>query len=279
MEYLIYCDESSNRGKLFSNFYGGALVRSTHLKEIEERLEEFKAENNMNGEVKWTKVTAPYLEKYIGLMDVFFDLLVEDKIKMRVMFQQNAVSDKITRTFSKEEHAETYFKLYYQFIKHIFGLRYSNQTEEEIYVRLFFDQFPDKKEKIDNFKGFIHKLQYSQEFQDANLSIRYNDIVEVTSHDHIILQCADIITGAMFFRLNKLHLEKDPVTNRRGKRTIAKEKLYKHIHKRICETRANFNIGASTGIDHDVFNRWKSPYRHWLFTPSEISSDFKKILN
>jgi hypothetical protein len=279
LEYLIYCDESSNRGKLYSNFYGGALVRSIHLKEIESRLKDYKANNNMNGEIKWTKVTAPYLEKYIGLIDVFFDLLIEDKIKMRVMFQQNAVSDKITRSFSKEEHDQSYFKLYYQFIKHIFGLQYSNGGTDEIYVRLFFDQFPDKKEKIDNFKGFIHNLQYSPEFIQANLSIRYSDIVEVTSHDHIILQCADVITGAIFFRLNRLHLEKDPVTNKRGKRTIAKEKLYKHIHKRICETRANFNIGMSTGIDGDWTNRWRSPYRHWLFTPSEITADSRKILN
>jgi len=278
LEYLIYCDESTQRGKLFSNFYGGALVKSIHLKEVVSRLEQYKADNNMHGEVKWTKVTAPYLEKYIGLMNVFFDLLLEDKIKMRVMFQQNAVSDQITRNFSKEEHDQSYFKLYYQFIKHAFGLQYSG-TGEEVYVRLFFDQFPDKREKVDKFKGFINNLQYSSEFIDADLSIRYNDIVEVTSHDHVILQCADVITGAIFFKLNKLNLEKNPETNKRGKRTIAKEKLYKQIHKRICETRPNFNIGMSTGTDSDLANRWEAPYRHWKFVPSEIVIDPINLLN
>lgn len=271
MEYLIYCDESSKRGELFSNFYGGALVKSIHLNEVILKLNNYKKEHGITGEMKWTKVTEPYLEKYKGLMDVFFDLLAEDKIKMRVMFQQNSVSDSVIRNFSKEEHGESYFKLYYQFIKHSFGLKYSNLTSNEIYVRLFFDQFPDKEEKIDKFKQFIHRLQYSQDFVNANLSIRYDDIVEVTSHDHIILQCADIVTGAIFFKLNKLNLVTDSQTRRRGKRTIAKEKLYKHIYSRISEMRPRFNIGVSTGIDGNISNRWLNPYMHWLFTPAEVA--------
>lgn len=269
MEYLIYCDESTKRGKLCSNFYGGALVKSIHFDEVVNRLNDYKKNKNISGEVKWTKVTDPYLDKYIGLMDIFFDLLQENKVKMRVMFQQNLVSDDITRNFTKEEHEESYFKLYYQFIKHAFGLKYSNIGDDNINLRLYFDQFPDKKTKVDKFKSFIYDLGFSEDFYNANLSIRYDDIVEVSSHDHVILQCADIVTGAMFFRLNKLHLEKSEETGRRGKRTIAKEKLYKHIHKRICGIRPNFNAGVSTSVDGDKVNRWLYPYLHWKFTPSQ----------
>ncbi|MCY8561181.1 hypothetical protein MOD26_22250, partial [Bacillus haynesii] len=114
MEYLIYCDESTKRGKLFSNFYGGALVKSIHFNDVVSQLNEYKKSKNITGELKWTKVTAPYLDKYIGLMDVFFDLIQENKVKMRVMFQQNLVSDDVIRHFTKEEHEESYFKLYYQ---------------------------------------------------------------------------------------------------------------------------------------------------------------------
>lgn len=204
--------------------------------------------------------------------------LAANKVKMRIMFQQNSVSDKVTSNFTKEEHEESYFKLYYQFIKHAFGLKYSNKLGEEINIRLFFDQFPDKKEKIERFKEFIYRLQFSDDFMDANLKIRYDDIVEVVSHDHVILQCADIVTGAIFFKLNKLNLEKNPETNRRGKRTIAKENLYKHIYRRICEIRPRFNIGVSTSIDGDSYNRWEYPYQHWLFTPSELKRN-KNILH
>lgn len=270
MEYILYCDESVKRGDIYSNFYGGSLVKSIHLEEVVNKLNEYREKNGIKAEMKWTKVTSQYLEKYIGLMDIFFDLLLENKIKTRIMFQKNSISDPVIRNFSKEEHELSYFKLYYQFIKHAFGLQYSNDSNQNIYLRLFFDRFPDKKEMVENFKTYIYNLQYSQDFYEANLHIRYDDIVEANSHEHIILQCTDIITGAMYFRLNKLHLKKDSQSNRRGKRTIAKEKLYKHIRKRICETRPNFNIGTSTGMDNDSSNKWKHPYRHWCFVPSEV---------
>jgi len=60
---------------------------------------------------------------------------------------------------------------------------------------------------------------------------------------------------------------------------VAKEKLYKHINKKIRETRANFNIGISTGLDGDSQNIFFQPYRHWLFIPEsetlELSNTIK----
>jgi hypothetical protein len=71
----------------------------------------------------------------------------------------------------------------------------------------------------------------------------------------------------MAFRLNQKHLEKPEGAVRRGKRTIAKEKLYKHIHRKITDIRPHFNIGITTGTDGDSFNRFNHSYRHWLFIP------------
>ena len=39
MEYYIYCDESLSKGRLFSHFYGGALVRSYDYDEVKAALE------------------------------------------------------------------------------------------------------------------------------------------------------------------------------------------------------------------------------------------------
>lgn len=269
MEFFIYCDESEQKGPKFSKFFGGALVRNIHLHEVIDALDGYKAANYLTGEVKWTKVTEPYLERYIGLMDVFFDLIKEDKVKMRVMFQQNEFSEPRLRGLSRQQKDDSFFLLYYQFFKHAFGLQYSNNTEMPIHVRIFFDQFPDTVEKAENFKDYIHRLQYQRAFLDANLKIRYEDIVEVTSHDHVVLQCADIVTGAMFFRLNEFHLVKPEGQRLRGKRTRAKEKLYKHINKRIREIYPNFNIGISTGFKNDASNIWNHPYRHWCFLPNQ----------
>jgi hypothetical protein len=80
----------------------------------------------------------------------------------------------------------------------------------------------------------------------------------------------DVVLGAMAFRLNDMHLKKEPGQRTRGKRTIAKEKLYKHINTLIRQLYPNFNIGDSTGLGDEKENKWKQPYRHWRFIPKDF---------
>ena len=90
------------------------------------------------------------------------------------------------------------------------------------------------------------------------------------------LQCLDVVLGSMAFRLNDKHKMKPPGKHRRGKRTTAKEKLYKFIHRRNCEIYPHFNIGDTTGRAGDWSNLWKHPYRHWKFIPSVYEIDETK---
>ena len=64
-QYLIYADESHRKGKYFSNFYGGALVNYIYLEKISNKLNLKKEELGLFQEVKWTKVTEQYLDKYL----------------------------------------------------------------------------------------------------------------------------------------------------------------------------------------------------------------------
>ena len=89
------------------------------------------------------------------------------------------------------------------------------------------------------------------------------------------MQFLDVVLGSMQFRLNNMHLEKPEGKKRRGKRTIAKEKLYNYINKRIREMRPHFNIGISTGTN-ELDDRWNHPYRHWCFTANEFEIDVSK---
>ena len=88
-------------------------------------------------EIKWTKVSAAYLDKYMAMIKLFFDLIEEGKIKVRIMFTQNA---RQPVGLTREQIEESYFLLYYQFLKHGFGLIYSNDTKNPIYLRLYLDQ-------------------------------------------------------------------------------------------------------------------------------------------
>ena len=158
--------------------------------------------------------------------------------------------------------------MYYQFFKHAFGFQYSNNTRNSISLYTYFDQLPDTKEKNREFIDYIYKLQYMEEFKKANLFFNSkDDIAEAKSHNHDILQCLDVILGAMEFRLNEKHKAKPEGQRTRGKRTIAKEKLYKFINQNIREIYPNFNIGESTGKS-SIGDKWLHPYRHWKFTPS-----------
>src|SRR5690606_1890603 len=106
-------------------------------------------------------------------------------------------------------------------------------------------------------------------FRQRRIQIRPQDIADVDSKEHPVLQCLDIVLGAMTFRLNDKHKEKTARNGtRRGSRTKAKHRVYLHILRRIQEIYPNFNIGRSTGQPRPD-SRWEHPYRHWLFMPTE----------
>jgi len=269
-EYIIYADESDKKGLYFSNFYGGALVRSEHVDTVRQQLEALKTDQRLHGEIKWSKVTSQYLPKYQAVIDGFFDLVTADQIKVRIMFTQNA---RVPLGLEEYHREHGYHLLYYQFIKHAFGLAYCDNSRTPIYLRIYLDNMPHTREKNEQFKGYLLGLQHSVEFRRKLIRIRREDITEVVSHDHALLQYLDVVLGAIQFRLNDKHRQKPPGATRRGKRTVAKESLYKHIYGRICQIYPNFNIGISTGIQGDYANRWNHPYRHWLFTPTNYRLD------
>lgn len=260
-QYLIYSDESYIKGQYFSNFYGGALVEYNKLKKINDILNKKKEELHLFGEIKWSKVTATYLNKYTEIINLYFDFIKRNDIKIRIMFRQNAY---VFEQLPKEKYENQFQLLYYQFIKNSFGLDFCNEFPNKniVQLKLYFDQLPDTIEKNNEFKEHI---LYLNNLFDSNIFIKKEDIVEVNSKSHVILQCMDIILGAMNFRLNDLHKVKVEGTNKRGKTTIAKEKLYKTILSHIKEIHPYFNIGISTTLNGYYRNLWYDPYRHWRF--------------
>lgn len=93
-------------------------------------------------------------------------------------------------------------------------------------------------------------------------------IADVDSKEHVILQGLDLILGAMCSKLNNKLLTIPPGKHRRGKRTVAKEGLYKAINVEIRKIYPNFNVGVGTACHYGPSDRWTHPYRHWLFMPT-----------
>lgn len=104
-----------------------------NLKKISNKLNEKKNDLGLLSEVKWTKVTEQYLDKYIELIDYFFKFVNANKVKIRIMFRQNA---NVPQNLSRDHEEKEYFLLYYQFIKHAFGIDYCNPNEND---KVFFE--------------------------------------------------------------------------------------------------------------------------------------------
>jgi len=126
MEYFIYCDESLGKGKYYSDFFGGALVKSAHFEEVKVALEEKKAELNLKNEIKWVKVTENYLQKYMEMIDLFFSFIEQGKVKVRIMFRD---TEKSPSDLSRDKIDNRYSLLYYQFVKNAFGLCHRDKED------------------------------------------------------------------------------------------------------------------------------------------------------
>lgn len=265
-EIVIYCDESDSKGKYYSNFYGGLLIESKNLLFVKKILDEKKLALNLYGEVKWNKITENYKEKYIFLIDALFKLIEEGYIKIRIMFTQNIYLPQNLTDYHLEHE---YFLLYYQFLKYAFGLEHANTIDQPLQLRLYFDRLPNKEEKTGIFKSYLENLSLYTPFKKAKIIVKRDQIAEIESHAHSILQCLDIVLGAIQFRLNDKHIEKPMDSRLRGKRTVAKEEVYKYINARIRKIYPGFNIGKTTSWREEVKNIWLDPYRHWCFRPTD----------
>lgn len=274
MRYIIYCDESDDKGRFYSNFYGGVILRASDREGIADELEAVKQDNNLKGEAKWTKISEYNEEAYRALVDKIFDFVEAGLLKFRIMFTQNIHQ---TRN-AKNHHVENeFFVLYYHFIKLAFGLRYCNpERKNTVHITVFLDDAPDTDEAFANFKDYLSSLSVYPVFRREKIIIDRDDISDVDSSKHVILQAVDIILGSMQFRLNNLHLAKPEGSRKRGKRTRAKERVYKHINGRIRRLYPGFNIGVSTGQGDGPASKWLHPYRHWLFVPTESEIDLTR---
>jgi hypothetical protein len=263
--HYIFTDESGKKGKHYENFFGGIIVNAEHRNDVENALIRCRHDNNLQGEIKWQKTSEAYLDKYASYIDTIFDQITLQKCKCRIMFTHKLFEP---TNLTAEQKDNQYFLLYYQFIKHAFGLRFSPSAQNTD-IALMMDQLPDTKDKCNKFKEFIVRLNHHKPFRDANVTIKRENISEIDSKKHELSQALDLILGSMYFRLNDHHKKKQPGRFRRGKRTVAKEKLYRHINRRIQRIYRNFNIGISTGKPNGPSDIWDHAYRHWEFIPSQ----------
>ena len=272
-EYLLFCDESDRRGRFYSDFYGGVRVPASQLQVVEGALRKRKTELGLTSEIKWEKVGAGVVDRYEQFVHEFFNQVAAGRAWIRVMFTQNA---QVAIGLSREQEEERYYHLYYQFLKHGFGLAHMPAHVSPPRIRIYLDEIGDTREQVTKFKGHLLGLADTAHIRSAGGIILQPDaIAEVRSHDHILTQALDTVLGSLTFRLNNKHLEKPPNQYFRGKRTLAKERLQKFILAEIKRVTGKpaFNIGISTGRSARPDAAWSDPYLHWKFVPTDFRID------
>lgn len=268
--YIIFCDESDDKGRFYSNFYGGALIEASKQQSIEAELQTLKDDLHIfDGEMKWVRITENYADKYIDFINGVFNIIARGDMKIRIMFTQN----RYLPLLEEYQIGHDYFMLYYQFIKHAFGLQYAVPVGGTASAAVLLDDVPHNSQKFDQFKRYLSSLSDFPKWTRAGFSIAFEDIADVNSKNHNILQALDIILGGMQSRLNEKHTKPTPPAKRRGKRTKAKARVYDAIKDRIWAIYPNFNVGVSTAILDGMHMRFEHPYRHWLFVPSNAEVD------
>jgi hypothetical protein len=268
--YIIFCDESDDKGRFYSNFYGGILIEASKQQAIEDELQACKdALNIFSVEMKWERITAPYADKYIEFVHKAFDIVERGDMKVRIMFTQNRNQP----VLEDYQIGNDYFMLYYQFIKHAFGLQHAVPEGDTASAAVLLDDVPHSADKLHQFKSYLSSLSAFPKWARAGFSIAYEDIADVNSKDHNILQALDVILGGMQSRLNEKHTKPQAPLKRRGKRTKAKAKVYKAIKDRVWAIYPNFNVGVSTATAEGLHMRFEHRYRHWLFVPSNAEVD------
>ena len=265
-EFILYADESTQKGAHYSSFFGGLLISSQMSGPVSSALAAEKRRLNLHNEVKWKKVSQNYLVKYKQLMSQFFEFVQDDIIKVRIMFIPNS---RIPQRLSKHHRANKYTLLYYQFIKHAFDYRYSNLGPGRIYLQVRMDNLPGTPPQKQEFFNFLYALNiHSKEFITSNNGEFYipsAGIGEIDSREHDLLQCLDVVLGAMQFRLNRGYAVINPETGKRASKTIAKDELSTHILNLVRDIIPNFQPEVSTWVSPEL--RWRLPYRHWSFKP------------
>lgn len=177
--FNIYCDESchlENDNKKYM-IIGSISSAYNQVQLHSQRIKEFKEKYGFYGEIKWSKVSSSMNDFYLDLIDYFF--ATDLNYRAIVVAKKDLKINNFNLNYD-----EFYYKMYYQL------LNYNKKSEYKYNV------FIDIKDSKSSDK--VLKLR-------DILNIRFgvfNIIQNIRSHESLLLQLADLITGAISYQLN-----------------------------------------------------------------------------
>lgn len=173
--FNIYCDESCHieHDHKKHMILGSVSVAFNQVKRHTERINELKKKHYFFGEIKWSNVSNSQLDFYKDLIDYFFDT---DIWYRAVVVKKEQIYTEDFDTF--------YYKMYYYLLNHNKNTSYS------------YNVYLDIKDDLSAVK--VNKLK---EILNTKFGV-FRNVQNIRSHESILLQLADFITGALSYNIN-----------------------------------------------------------------------------
>jgi len=281
MKYEICADEAWTHNSAPLNrywcFYGGAFGLESDIDRLETALRLVRTVRGFAGEVKWANLSAENVSYYNDLLDIFFDHLVNHDLHYRQFFisrEHVAVPDH--EGAAADTLLDVQFKLYYQFLKHSFGLQHlpAATAAEPHQVLLRLDEHSSSKHKT-RLKNFVEGLHGHLTPTRDDLSIR---VTYVQSQSLMRLQLCDLLMGAAGSYGNRKHEFR--ALGQRGMKPMQRlrfelaTRIYKDLRGISCSERGTgaFNWFESTGRSSPSANL-TDKVRIWKFLPTRYQLD------
>lgn len=179
--YNLYCDESCHTSNPAHPYLllGYISVPYNQMELHKREIKELKEKHNFYSEIKWSKVShskyALYQEliEYFFASDLFFRAIVVDKSQIK------------NELFQQDDHS-FYYKMYYQLIHH--------KIDMTANYNIYFD-VKDALSKI--------KIRTLKDILNIKYGV-FRNIQSVPSKESIFIQLADLILGAISYKLRNL---------------------------------------------------------------------------
>lgn len=177
--FNIYCDESCHIENDHKDYMLLGCVSSAYnqVKRHTERIKNIKIKHNFYGEIKWSNVSTSQYHFYKELLEYFFDT----DLRFRAVLVDKK---KVKNDAFNQDYDTFYYKMYYYLLNHNKNSMYS------------YNVYLDIKDTLSAYK--VTKLK---EILNTQFGV-FNNVQNIRSHESIILQIADLITGALAYNLN-----------------------------------------------------------------------------
>lgn len=177
--FNIYCDESCHIERDHKKYMLLGCVSSAcnQVKRHTERIQAIKVKHHYYGEIKWSNVSTSQYQFYKEVLEYFFDT----DLRFRTVIVDK---EKVKNKDFNQDYDTFYYKMYYYLLSHNKNTMYT------------YNVYLDIKDTLSAYK--VNKLR---DILNTKFGV-FRNVQNIRSHESILLQVADLITGALAYNLN-----------------------------------------------------------------------------